>query len=188
MGDQNKPACNQRFPNCHHQEECYNQDIFLRDSHYKVCEANYMNLNEKISNSHRQIYYQSSSGTVRDSLSISFWILDELQHLHWVLPGDCKAMQVQFQKYWTTGKLEYIVLWWVSKYFPSINIRHKDKCKIVETYLNKIIQPFPNFLVVKNPHCSSILRQINQHAWKLEIAKPLEQKSADKNLSLKSIT
>ena len=138
MGDQNKPVCNQRFPNCHHQEECYNQDIFLRDRH-KVCEVNYMNLKEKLSNSHMQIYYQSSSGTVRDSLSISFWILDELQHLHWALQGDCEAMQIQFQKYWTIGKLVYIVLWRVSKHFPSINIKHKDKCKIVETSLNKII-------------------------------------------------
>ena len=135
---------------------------------------------------------------MRDSLSISFWILDELQHLHWALQGDCKAMQVQFQKYWI-GKLEYIVLWRVSKHFPSIKIRHKDKCKIIETSLNKIIQPFPYwklfkfqisiyFLVVKNPHCCFILCQINWHAWKLEIRKPLEQKSADENLSVKSIT
>ena len=69
------------------------------------------------------------------------------------------------------------------------------KCKIVVKNKLKIfkqnVRSFPNwtllkfqistyFLVVKNPYCHLILRQINRHLWKLEIGNPPERKPGEK--------
>ena len=62
-------------------------------------------------------------------------------------------MQVQSEKYWTIKKLEFRILWWVSKYFPSIKARHKEECKI--EVKNKLKHTWTNCLALheKNNFC-----------------------------------
>ena len=50
------------------------------------------------------------------------------------------------KKYWTTGKLEYRILRWVSKHLPSIKTRQKNKCKIVVK--NELKHIWKNCLII----------------------------------------
>ena len=47
-------------------------------------------------------------------------------------------MQVQSEKYGTIGKLEYRILWCVSKHILLVKARHKGKCKIEKNKLKHI--------------------------------------------------
>ena len=70
------------------------------------------------------MYYWGSSDRLRGSLCVFLGrVLDQIRHIHWALQRDCKTMQIQAEKHWAIGKLEYRILWSVSKHFLSIKTR-----------------------------------------------------------------
>ena len=83
-------------------------------------------------------------------------------------------VSIKSENYLTIGKLEYRILWWASKHFPSTKTRQKKKRSkiVVKNKLNNIwtnVLTFPHwqlltlqfyiyFSVAKNFFCPSILR------------------------------